>query len=115
MVLASPLSCSGGTKRPWLMRASRRCLTAATDGLLDDVPGDEGEVGWPFGESAHEIRIPLRPEGNIHPHPVAFGDELFLEVAADAVEHLELVAVGRDLLIGGELLRGADDRLVVRG
>ena len=41
--------------------------------------------------------------------------EPVLEVAADAVQHLELEAVGGDALAADELARVRDDRLVVGG
>src|SRR5512132_296851 len=70
--------------------------TAAADHFLEHVASEECDVGRTFREASHEIRIPLRAEGNVDAHSIPFAYKPVLEVAADAVQHLELVAVGRD-------------------
>src|SRR5829696_974031 len=59
---------------------------------LHQVREEEVEVGGAFGEAAHEVGVPLGAVGEVDAEAVAFGDDLLLEVAADAVEHLELEA-----------------------
>jgi hypothetical protein len=85
------------------------------EGLAHDVAGHEHEVGRALGQAPHEVRVPARPERHVHAHPVAVGHELLLQVAPDAVEHLELEAVGADVLGRGVPLGLGDDGLVVRG
>ena len=56
-----------------------------------------------------------RPNGSIHAHAVAVGDEPRLQVAADAVQHLELESIGGDPLLGRPPAGEVDHRRVVRG
>src|SRR5512138_559495 len=81
----------------------------AADDLAQHVARDEGDVRGPLGEAAHEVRIPLRAEGDVDAHPPPLAHDLLLEVAADAVEHLELEALGRDAALAREALRLGDD------
>ena len=49
--------------------------------------------------AAHVIRVPLRAIRHVDAHRVALRDEALVQVAAHAVEHLELEAIGRDLVL----------------
>jgi hypothetical protein len=60
--------------------------------VLEEVFDEEEDVGGAFGKAAHDVGVPLRAEGDVDADTVALGGELALEVAADAVEHLELEA-----------------------
>ena len=46
-----------------------------------------------FCETAHEIRIPVLPIGNVNPHSPAVPRQLLLQIATDAVKHLKLKGV----------------------
>jgi len=59
--------------------------------LPQHLPGDEQHVRGALRQSPHEVRIPLRAKGNIHPKPITFAYQLLLQVAAHAVQHLEFV------------------------
>ena len=54
---------------------------------------DEADIGRALAEPPHEIREPLLAERHVDAHPVALGDERGLQIAPDAIQHLELVAV----------------------
>ena len=41
--------------------------------LAEVVRDDEPDVGRPLGQASHEVRIPLRPVGDVDTHRVAFG------------------------------------------
>src|SRR6476469_9514686 len=90
-------------------------LRVTVERLANDVAGDEGDVGRALREPAHEIRIPLGAEGHVAADAIPFLHERFLEVAADAVEHLELEAVDADSLLLRPALGLVDHRRVVAG
>src|ERR1700674_5170194 len=81
--------------------------------VLEEVFGQEDDVGGAFGEAAHEVGVPLRAEGDIDADAVALGRETALEIAADAVEHLELEGMFVDLVVVDEGAHLVDDGLVV--
>src|SRR3972149_1667892 len=58
---------------------------------------DEEHVGRPLRHATHQVRIPSLAEGYVHPHVVAFLDQHLLQIAAHAVQHLELEARNVDL------------------
>ena len=64
--------------------------------VFPEAAEHESDIRRPFSEAAHEVGIPLVAERHVDPHTVALLGEPELEVAADAVEQLELVAVRRD-------------------
>src|SRR5690606_2500519 len=74
---------------------------------------NEEKVRRPLGHAPHEVRIPSLAEGNVDAQVPAVVDDLLLEVAADAVEHLELEVAGGDPLGAGEVDGGAEHPLVV--
>src|SRR5688572_26015856 len=82
--------------------------------LFDDVAGHERDVCGTFGEPAHQIRIPLRAERHVHAHPVALTNELVLQIATHAVEHLKFIPVARDRVLRRKMLRFGNDALVMR-
>ena len=87
-----------------------------SDGLFfQHVSGYEEDVGGALGEAAHEVGVPLVAEGNVDADVVAFFDELLLEVATDAVEHLEFEAGGRDVVFFGVGFGGFDHFFIVCG
>src|ERR1035437_1313814 len=61
--------------------------------LAGDAAQEEHHVGRAFSQAAHEVRVPLATIGHVDPDPIARLDELLLQVAPDAVEHLELELV----------------------
>src|SRR5215472_13353869 len=81
----------------------------------EEVFGEEEDVGGAFGEAAHEVGVPLGAEGNVDADAIALGDELALQVAADAVEHLELEGGFFDAVHFDEVAEVVDDGLVVGG
>src|SRR5256714_13919564 len=92
-----------------------RTLPVTVERLAHDVARDEGHVGGPLGETTHAIRLPLGAERDVDAYAVTVLHGLFLEVAAYAVEHLELETVGSDLLLLRETLRLVDHRRIMRG
>src|SRR5215218_7612392 len=113
--LASPSTASA--HRPQASQAGHPCFHAAciparvaplrpesvTEGsALHQVGEEEVEVGGAFGEAAHDVGVPLGAVGEVDAEAVAFGDNLLLEVAADAVEHLELEAVAVAVVAGDQ-------------
>jgi hypothetical protein len=93
-------------------RCPRRALSFLT---LEEVFGEEEDVGGAFGEAAHEVGVPLRSEGNVDADAEALGGEFALEVAADAVEHLELEGGFGEVVLGDEAGELVDDGFVVGG
>src|SRR6266481_10051884 len=83
--------------------------------VLEEVFGQEEEVGGAFGEAAHEVGVPLGAEGDVDAHAVAFVGEAALEIAAYAVEHLKLEGMLVDLVLVDEVAHLVDDGLVVGG
>src|SRR5258707_3768696 len=83
--------------------------------VLEEVFGEEEDVGGALGEAAHEVGVPLRAEGDVDADAVALGGEAALEIAAYAVEHLELEGVLVDLVLVDEVAHLVDDGLVVGG
>ena len=55
-----------------------------------------------------------RPKWNVHPHAPSLAHQPPLQVAADAVEHLKLKGVARDIFQRGKYFGLIDDLLVVR-
>src|SRR6188508_2718467 len=82
--------------------------------LPEDAAQDEQHVGRPLGKASHEVRIPLRAVRHIDPKPIALLDQAALEVAAHAVQHLELEAVRADPALASEPRDTVDHLGVVR-
>src|SRR5271165_6366601 len=92
----------------------RRSSAIRGDALLPKhISCDEEQVGGALGQSPHEVRIPLCAERDVHPKTVAFAYQLLLQVAAYAMQHLELIRRGRNVFSAGELLHLLDDLLIV--
>jgi len=83
--------------------------------VFEEVFGQEEDVGWSLGEAAHEVGVPLCAEGDVDADAETFGDEGALEVAADAVEHLELEGGFVEAGGGDEVSHVVDDGVVVGG
>src|SRR5476651_2231789 len=111
MVLASPREWSAGRCWPGIGRA----LSVTVERLSEHAAGNEGDVGGALREAAHEIRVPLRAEGNVDANAVSVLHQRILQIATYAVEHLELVAVARDVLLFRPAFGFVDDRRIVRG
>src|SRR3712207_6073508 len=79
----------GGT---WVTASNMRitlrvwCASSADEGAQE-----EQEVGRALGHPAGQVRVPGGTERDVHPDAVTAVHQLLLEVAADAVEELELV------------------------
>src|SRR5262245_11328096 len=82
--------------------------------LAEQAAKDETDVRGTFSEAAHEVWEPLPAERNVHPHTEAFGHERRLEIATDAVQHLELESILRDPLSSDQRLGPLDDLGIVR-
>src|SRR5579871_516712 len=80
----------------------------------DEIAQEEEHVRGPLGEPAHEVAVPVRTVRSRDENRVAATDEVELELRADAVEHLELEALLRDLVLARERDRVLDQLLVVR-
>src|SRR5271157_2321150 len=83
--------------------------------LPEQIAGDEQDVGGALREPAHVVGIPGLAKRDVEAQAVAFGGQPALQVAADAVQHLELESIALDLALGGEGLSLPDDVLVVGG
>jgi hypothetical protein len=93
-----------------------RCgLAFEGDLALEEVLCEEEDVGGALGQAAHEVGVPLGAEWNVDADAEAFGSELSLQVAADAVEHLELEGGFGDVVFADEVAHGFDDGFVVGG
>src|ERR1035437_9823345 len=79
------------------------------------VTHQEEDIGRPLRKPPHEIGIPRLPVWDIQPQPVSFVNQPLLDIAANAVEHLEFEGIARDLARLHETLGLFDDLLVMRG
>src|SRR5581483_10419978 len=79
------------------------------------VSEDKEEVGGSLGQTAHEVRVPLGPERNVNAHLPALSHQALLQITPDAVQHLELECVPRNVLANGERFCLIDNALVMRG
>src|SRR3989442_11156161 len=70
--------------------------SARSYGLLHDVAEQERDVGGALGETAHEVRIPLFPKGDVDADVPPLAPQRVLQVAPYALQHLELEAGWRD-------------------
>src|SRR5690349_19536838 len=61
--------------------------------FVEDRAHDKSDIGGSFAEPPHEIRKPLPAERHVNADPVALGGQRRLQVAADAVQHLELESI----------------------
>ena len=56
----------------------------------EEILRDEQHVRGTLGQAAHKVRVPLRAERDVNANAPSVLHQLFLQVAADAVQHLEL-------------------------
>ena len=57
------------------------------------------DIGRTLAEPAHEVRKPFAAERNVDAHAIPRLHEHRLQIAADAVQHLELESIGRDAVL----------------
>jgi|HubBroStandDraft_1064217.scaffolds.fasta_scaffold00870_16 hypothetical protein len=86
-VVVSPGMCCLGFSARTLLTTGHRSLDTAS--RPQQIPRDEQDIGRPLAQPPHEVGIPLAAEGNVDADAPAVTRELSLQVAADAVEHLE--------------------------
>src|SRR5689334_15520927 len=98
------------TQSDWF-RGSRWCRSCR---FAQEAAQHEPDIRRAFAEPPHEIGKPFASEGNVDAHPVAVPDEERLQIAPDAVEHLELEAIGTDAVLGRPLPRQIDHYGIVR-
>src|SRR6476469_11157238 len=60
-------------------------VIATVEHLTNHITRDKGEIRRALGEAAHEVRIPLRPEWNVHAHAIPFPNEPLLEITTHAI------------------------------
>src|SRR3989442_15941615 len=66
------------------------CNSKSPWSVWPKVAQDEGDVGRPFGEPPHEVRIPVRAVRDVHPDGVPGSSQRCLQIRADAEQHLKL-------------------------
>src|SRR5829696_9162723 len=66
------------------------CLCVYLNLLTEKIRNKEPDIGWAFCKAAHEVWVPMRTERDVDTDRVALFDELFLQIAADAIQHLKL-------------------------
>src|ERR1700737_586473 len=113
----SPVALILGSGAGWTARKSRRapqtppCATASTalrrrgsggslaglSGFGEQAAQDEPAIGWAFREAAHEVGAPVGAEGHVDLQSVSGGVYFLLQIAANSINHLKLVAVFREL------------------
>src|SRR5260370_15050715 len=81
----------------------------------EQVSQYEEHVGRALGQTTHVVWIPGLAERDIETQVVALGHQAALQVAADAVQHLEFQAVARDLVLCDELADLPDDSFIMGG
>src|SRR5258708_25717191 len=83
-------------------RSEDEMLAMGGSGLLtlpEDAADYESDIRRPLTEPAHEVGKPFAAEWNIDAHAIARLHQHRLEVPADAVQHLELEAIRRHLMV----------------
>ena len=83
------------------------------DSAFDEAAADEEEIGGALGQAAHEVGIPVGAVGHTEAHLQSPVEQRFLQLRADAEEHLELEALRVDAVAVGVLQRVVDDALIV--
>src|SRR2546430_15103739 len=81
---------------------------------LQKVLHQEQNIRGALRQTPHEVRIPLRAKRHIDSDSEAQLRQPSLQVAPDAIEHLELERSLRNTLLTHELQQLLDDRLVMR-
>src|SRR5690349_24300421 len=91
-------------------------MSSAVSTLFPEkVRNKEPDIGGPFRQPAHEIRIPLRAEWNIYAHGISLLGEAFLQVTTNPIKHLEFQSMFRVADLLGVLFCKCDAMLIVRG
>jgi hypothetical protein len=83
--------------------------------VFEEVLGQKDDVRGAFGQTAHEVGIPLGTKGKVDADPEALGSEAALEVATDAVQHLKLEGRFVDVVLANEGSHLLNDGFVVGG
>src|SRR6202165_5540646 len=83
--------------------------------LPDEAADAQQQAGGVSRQPPHQVRIPLGSVGHVDPNAIAFPQEPVLQIAADAVEHLELETVRGNLALTGKVLSRLDQPIVVGG
>src|SRR5437899_3930214 len=78
--------------RPPPRKATFRSVTLSSTPPREQIGQEKPHVSRSLGQPPGQIGIPLRPVGDVHPNRLPLPDQRLLEVPADAVQHLELVA-----------------------
>src|SRR5438477_264950 len=82
---------------------------------LAEAAHKEANIRRPLGKPPHQVRVPLFAIRQVHPHAVALLHEPQLQIASDAEQHLEVEAIGRNVLALGNFASEADQFFIVRG
>src|SRR5438105_2679614 len=97
------------------MQSGQYVATCYHLSFAGDAPHDECDVGGMLAQTAHEVGKPVAAEWQIDPYAVPGVDQHYLQVPADAVEHLKLEAIGRHALFGRPPAGQLDHDRIVRG
>src|SRR6266478_7921514 len=73
----------------------------------------EPHIGRTLGEAPHEIGVPVSAVGHVDSHAVTVSYQLLLQVAPDAVQHLKLKFVRRNVSLPRELNGSRNHALIV--
>src|SRR6195952_5795660 len=102
-------SSSAERRRDLVDRAGSRSL------LRDQRPQEECQVRGTLGEPSHQVAVPLVAVGHVDAHLLAELRQPGLLLAADAVEHLELVGARHPAVPSGQGRGDLDQPRVVGG
>src|SRR2546430_11291217 len=72
-------------------------------------------VGGAFCQTSHEVGIPFGAKRDVDPHPPSLSYQGLLQIAADAVKHLEFKGIARNAVLCSEGLGLVDDFFVMGG
>src|SRR5580704_17249544 len=78
------------------------------------VASQEDHISRALRQPPHKVRIPRFAIRHIQPQTISFSSQPLLDIAADAVEHLEFKRVARDPAGCHEALRLGNDFLIMR-
>lgn len=60
---------------------------------LEEIGDEKPDICGALCQTAHEIRIPMSPEWNIHTYRITFLEKFLLQITSNSVKHLKLQPV----------------------
>src|SRR5690242_21746426 len=91
-----------------------RRYDALASALAENSANNETDIGWAFAETTHEVREPFAAERHVDAHAIPIAVQRGLQVAANAIQHLELVPIRGNGSFARKIVRGRDHGRIMR-